>query len=189
MVTIQDVARKAGVNVNTATRALNGKTQGKRADALARAEKVLKVANELGYVPSSLAQSLRSGKTKTIGMLSGEFSNYYFGKMADEVCRQANQKGYKLLLELTVWDKQKEEDAIKDLYQRRVDGIIAICDIFDTEKKFLYQLKKQNFPLVTIKDNKYGFCPVKVNYQPSFEKLVKYYKSRGHKKNCYAFSQ
>ena len=56
MVTIQDVAKLAGVPEKTAARALAGLTMGKRRDARERAERVLKAAAELGYEPSNIAQ-------------------------------------------------------------------------------------------------------------------------------------
>ena len=55
MVTIKDVAQKAGVPVRMAARALSGTTLGKRRDARERAERIRQAAKELGYCPSEIA--------------------------------------------------------------------------------------------------------------------------------------
>ena len=69
MVTIKDVAKAAGVPEKTVMRALAGKIMGKRRDARERAERVRKAAEELGYVPSGIASSLRKGKSAPLPFL------------------------------------------------------------------------------------------------------------------------
>lgn len=64
MVTIKDVAERAGVPVRMAARALSGTTLGKRRDARERAERIRQAAKELGYCPSEIAVSLTRGRTR-----------------------------------------------------------------------------------------------------------------------------
>ena len=63
--TIKDVARKAGVSLGTASRALNGE----RSVSEAMRAKVERAIRELGYRPDAVAQSMRRGATRTIGIL------------------------------------------------------------------------------------------------------------------------
>ena len=64
MVTIKEVAARAGVPEKTAMRALSGRTLGVRRDARERAERVRKAAAELGYQPSAISRALRQGRTR-----------------------------------------------------------------------------------------------------------------------------
>ena len=76
-VTMRDVAREAGVSVNTVSRALSGKPD-VSPDTRAR---VLKVAERLGYRPNKLARGLRSNKTGTIGVIVTDVVNPFFGAL------------------------------------------------------------------------------------------------------------
>lgn len=95
MVTIKDVAARAGVPEKTAMRALSGMTMGKRRDARERLERVMKAAAELGYQPSEIAKALRKGRTRTIGLLVGSITNRYFASLAETVMDEAEQHGYR----------------------------------------------------------------------------------------------
>ena len=68
MVTITEVAKKAGVSPTTASYALNGRSEVKEKTR----ERVLKAAKELNYIPNKLAQSFRNGKTNTITVITNE---------------------------------------------------------------------------------------------------------------------
>ena len=107
MVTIKDVAARAGVPEKTAMRALSGMTMGKRRDARERLERVMKAAAELGYQPSEIAKALRKGRTRTIGLLVGSITNRYFASLAETVMDEAEQHGYRMILELTRWNVEK----------------------------------------------------------------------------------
>ncbi len=78
MITVKDVAERAGVEVKSARYALAGLTMGKRRNARERAERMLKAAEELGDSPSQVALSLRNGRTGSIGFVVGSITNPFF---------------------------------------------------------------------------------------------------------------
>ncbi|MGI8332702.1 LacI family DNA-binding transcriptional regulator [Actinomadura scrupuli] len=120
--TITDVAELAGVSIATASKALNGRTQ-VRPETMQR---VLQAAKELSYQPNALAQSLISGQTRTVGLLTsdsvgrfgipvllGAEDAFGAGEMAVLLC---DARG----------DAIREQHYVRTLLARRVDGIIVV---------------------------------------------------------------
>ena len=83
MVTIKDVAERAGVPVRMAARALSGTTLGKRRDARERAERIRQAAKELGYCPSEIAVSLTRGRTRTLGLLLPSLTDMFYAAASE----------------------------------------------------------------------------------------------------------
>ncbi len=181
MITIQEIAEKAGVPVKTATRALAGTTMGKRRDARERAERVLKIAKELGYQPSHVAQALRKGKTRTIGMVAGGLSDKHFGCVIEAFLDELDKYGYRLLLEVTKWDWEKEYECLKDLLRYRVDGIVYLCDLPERLRAEHRMMLDKNFPLMTMSANEYGFGAVRNVYDDAIHSALKFLHDRNQK--------
>ncbi|MBC7217273.1 MAG: LacI family DNA-binding transcriptional regulator, partial [Candidatus Caldatribacterium sp.] len=78
MLTIRDVAKRAGVSPMTVSRVINGR-RGVKPETRAR---VLQAIEELGYVPNSLARSFALQKTKTIGLVITDITNPFFTTLA-----------------------------------------------------------------------------------------------------------
>lgn len=120
MVTMADVARQAGVSVSTVSHIVNG-TRFVKEDTK---ERVLAAIREIGYTPNSLARSLATQTTKTIGLAISAISNFYFADIVAAMESAARAAGYTLLLVDTHDDPAEELQVIQALHQRRVDGII-----------------------------------------------------------------
>lgn len=119
-VTLQDIARKTGVTVNTVSRALKNKSDISRQTCL----RIQQVAREMGYVRNYAASSLRSGRTKTIGLILGAMSNPYYAVVADAVHEAASALGYTLLTMCTREDPEQEMRAVEAALGHQVDGIL-----------------------------------------------------------------
>jgi len=94
MATIPDVARQAGVSTATAARALGGYGS---VSATTR-ERVLAVAEELGYRPNGLARSMITGSTQTLGVVLSDIENSFFHRALRGVADTARARGYEVLL-------------------------------------------------------------------------------------------
>jgi LacI family transcriptional regulator len=124
-VTIRDVARAAGVSVATASRALSGGRNVSRASSQA----VLAASERLGYRANTVARSLRTQSTATVGMVVPRISNPYFPRLVEAVERQLSTSGRELLLCDSQNDPLVEASRVEALLDRRVDGLIFIpCD-------------------------------------------------------------
>lgn len=122
MPTIREVARLAGVSVATVSKALNG--SGKVSAALT--ERVASAARTLGYAPHASARSLRSGATRTLGLLVADITNPYFLRLVESVERLASAAGYSVILCNSGEEPAREERNLRMLISQRADGAILI---------------------------------------------------------------
>jgi LacI family transcriptional regulator len=121
--TIIDVARAAGVSPATASRALAN--YGRVAPTTVT--KVKKAADELGYRPNDLARSMRSGTTRTIGLvIISDFTNAFFDRATKAIVDSARANGYQVLISHTDEDIDVERLAVQTLLDKQVDGLIIV---------------------------------------------------------------
>jgi LacI family transcriptional regulator len=122
MTTIQDVAKRAGVAPMTVSRVINNSGY---ASTEVR-EKVVAAINELGYVPNTLARSLRIRRTHTIALILTDITNPFFTTMARGVEDAANAAGYTVIFGNTDESEEKETRYLAMIQQKRVDGILLV---------------------------------------------------------------
>ena len=120
-VTIQDVARQAGVGKATAARALGGYGS-VSADVQRRVDAA---ADGLGYRPNELARSMTTGRTNTIGVVIGDIENPFFGLAVRGITDMARAEGFDVILANTGEELDFEQAAVRVLLDRRVDGLIV----------------------------------------------------------------
>jgi LacI family transcriptional regulator len=120
MVRLKDIAFRAGVSVMTVSKVLRNAP-----DISAGTKARIKMlAEEMGYVPDSLAQGLRTRTTKTIGLVISAVTNPIFARAILAIEEQAHERGYDLILAHSLNDPAREERVIRRLLSRRVDGLI-----------------------------------------------------------------
>ncbi|RYY57114.1 MAG: LacI family transcriptional regulator [Chitinophagaceae bacterium] len=122
-VSIKDIAAKAGVVPSTVSLVLNGKARQMRISAELE-ERVKKIAEEEGYMPNQTAVSLRTGRSKLLGLIVEDISNVFFASLAKIIEDKANERGFKILYCSTDNDDEKGNDLIKVLHNRGVDGFL-----------------------------------------------------------------
>ena len=120
---IGDIAKKLNVSVTTVSFILNGKAEEKRISTKLT-QKVLKLVDELRYVPNHLAKSLRTGKTNIIGLIVEDISNPFFANVARQIEEEANKKGYNIFYCSSESEPAKTKELIKVFRERQVDGYI-----------------------------------------------------------------
>ena len=119
-VTIRDVARKAGVSPITVSRAFSGT----HPVAEETRRKVLKVAEELGYVPDLLARALVHKQSPIIGVVVLELVNPFFVHILDAVQAVTRQKDHMLLVNQSERQPDVERASVHQFRQMRVAGIL-----------------------------------------------------------------
>jgi LacI family transcriptional regulator len=144
MVTINDVAKLAGVSKSTVSRVLVNKIPVSRETK----ERVLKAIKEINYQPNMLAKGLKEGKTFTIGLIIPNITNPFYPAIARGIEDLANEKRYSVVLCDTDENEDKELDYVKGLRNRIVDGLI-ICPA-SKSGKCIKELKADNFPVVLL---------------------------------------
>ncbi|OIJ69020.1 LacI family DNA-binding transcriptional regulator [Streptomyces mangrovisoli] len=121
MPTMADVARAAGVSVATVSHVLNGT----RPVLPHTRQAVLDAVETLGYTPNTLARSLVTARTRSIGLAVSAISNPYFTEILQGVEACALEHGYSLLIADPHDDPEHERKVVHLLHERRVDGLIV----------------------------------------------------------------
>jgi LacI family transcriptional regulator len=144
MATIKDVAARAGVSYTTVSHVVN-KT--KRVSDHVRSE-VESAIHELGYVPNTVARSLKRRTTLTIGLLISNSTNPFFAELARGIEDACYQRGYSVILCNSEDDPEREQAYLRVLLEKRVDGLIIGST--GENNTFAKQLQRLRLPLVII---------------------------------------
>jgi len=120
-ITMAELARAAGVSMATASRALSDHPK----VAPATRARVQAVASDLGYVHNSVARTLRTNRSYTLGLVSDQIATTpYAGRIILGAQEAAARQGWLLLLLNSGGDPQLERREIQTLLQRQVDGLL-----------------------------------------------------------------
>jgi LacI family transcriptional regulator len=143
--TLHDVARAAGFSVSTTARALGN--YGRIAPATREA--VRAAAAELGYRRNSLARSMITGRTETIGVVCADMGSPFFAEALRGISDRAKSLGFSILIVNTDEDLAAEVDAIALLREKQVDGlIVAPADVQHVDH--LTSFQSEGRPLVLL---------------------------------------
>lgn len=151
MATIKDVAKLAGVSITTVSHVINETRY--VSDELKG--KVFRAMKDLDYRPNTLARGLRSGKTKTIGLIIPDISNPYFAEFSRKIEDRGFEHGYNVILCNSDENPEKEILYIDVLFSKQVDGLI----IFSTGNNSFSQLNliEHDIPIVVTDREPRGF--------------------------------
>lgn len=125
LVTIKDVAKKAGVSISTVSRVIN---ESKPVSSDIK-DRVLRVIEETGYVPNPVARSLVMKKSNLVGVLVPGVSEYYVGDFLNGIEEIARMYEYDIVLGNTYNEEERELRYIDLLRSKQAAGIIVISDI------------------------------------------------------------
>lgn len=142
MPTIKDVAASAGVSIATVSHVINGTRY--VSDELK--DRVQKAMEELGYRPNTLARSLRSGQSRTIGMVVPDASNLFFAEIGRALEDVGFENGYSVIVCNSDNNLDKQSSYIDTLIAKQVDGVIFIS-AGDAEE-YLGSLSQAGIPVV-----------------------------------------
>lgn len=120
-VSIQDIARAAGVSHSTVSRALHDNPL----ISLDVRQRIQQLAQEMGYTPNAVAQSLKGKRTNTIGLVVTSISDPFVGRVVRGIEDVAQAAGINVLLSVSNNDPQREMIVIDTFHRRRVDGVIS----------------------------------------------------------------
>lgn len=128
---MRDVASKAGVSFQTAGKVLNGKgtvSPGTR-------ERILVAAEDLGYIPNTLARSLVTRSTCTIGIVASDLSDAELARFVIGAEREARLRGHGVLIGSVDPMGSDAERYLRMLIERRVDGILTAAPQLEHDLK------------------------------------------------------
>ena len=120
-ITIEDVARAAGVSIATVSRYLNGPDGAVAKDTGTR---IRAAVERLGYVPNAAARSLKTGKTHLIGVLLANIAHPYWSAVLAGVEDACQRAGYGAIVSSAADRADVEHDYLQAFLKQRVDGIL-----------------------------------------------------------------
>jgi LacI family transcriptional regulator len=176
--TLRDVATAAGVHPATASRALNPGTRLLVSEETA--QRVTEAAERLGYRPNSVARSLRTRRSHTVGVLIPDLNNPLFPPIIRGIEDRLAQHGYVALIGNTDADPGKERLVFDQMRARHVDGFVLATATLNSP--ILAEAAKAGLPLVlmnrTAQD--YPFSSVSVDNEQGIRAAVAHLTALGH---------
>jgi LacI family transcriptional regulator len=134
------VAERSGVSVSTASRALTGSNR-VSGPTMAR---VHAAATALGYRPNASARTLRTARSRFIGLVVTNLVNTSFHTIAEVVQREFAQRGYQLMLSVTAGDPEQERSSLHTLVDHSAAGVIVV----GSDSEATEELRKLGTPTV-----------------------------------------
>jgi LacI family transcriptional regulator len=144
MATMKQVAERAGVSISTVSHVINN-TRVVSDDVRQR---VLGIIDEMRYIPSAVARSLKNDKTKTIGVLVPNSSNPYFAELIRWIEEASFELGYNIILCNAHGSERKQTAYLRLLMEKRIDGLVLIASGADDERDLL--LHNPSVPIVQL---------------------------------------
>ena len=144
MATIYEVSKLAGVSLATVSRVINdsGKVTAKTR------EKVEAAIAELGYRPNSMAQSLASRRSNSVGILIPELHGPFFGVMLSSVEKELRDAGKRVIITAGHSDEKKERDCIEFLLGSSCDALIL--HVYSVSHDYLTELNQGPVPIIIL---------------------------------------
>jgi LacI family transcriptional regulator len=154
MIRLKDIAERAAVSIMTVSKALRDAPDISEATKL----RLRALASEMGYVPDSFGQGLRTRNSRLLGIILSAITNPIFARMLVAIEEKAHAAGYDLLIAHSLNDPDREAHALRRFIARRVEGILVApvyrlslaADVYD-------ELQRCGIPTVIL-GHRTGFC-------------------------------
>ncbi len=168
--TLDEIAKLAGVSKTTASYVINGKAQKYRISEKTQ-QKVMAVVNEYNYRPDHAASALRAGNSRSFGLIIPDLENTSYARLAKLIEQNSRQAGYQILIACSDDNPETEITAAEALVSRRIDALFVASSIPNASE---YYLKMQNLgtPVIAIDrplDDEYFACVISEDYGAAYD--------------------
>ncbi|HZI33109.1 MAG TPA: LacI family DNA-binding transcriptional regulator [Candidatus Binatia bacterium] len=185
MVRLKDIAQHVGVSVMTVSKALRDEPD----VSTATKARIKKLAQDMGYVPDSSAQGLRTKTTKLFGLVIPSTTNPIYARIVFALEERAYELGYDVLIAHTLNKPEREEASLRRLLSRRVDGLfITPVYRFEAEARIYQEIAARKIPTVLLGPPA-AFCrnfpAIEIEELVASYNVTKHLLGLGHKKIAY----
>lgn len=185
MVRLKDIAQIVGVSVMTVSKALRDEPD----VSAATKAKIKKLALDMGYVPDSSAQGLRTKTTKLFGLVIPAATNPIYARIVFAIEERARELGYDILLAQTQNLAEREDACLRRLLSRRVDGLfITPVYRFEAEARIYQEIVARKIPTVLLGSPApfcKSFAAIEIEELVASYNVTKHLLALGHKKIAY----
>lgn len=180
MVTLKDIAKRAGVNISTVSKALNDSKE----ISLKKKREIKKIAESLNYSPNFSARALVGKGTSSIGVIFPEIRSNYYARIFNYIESEMKATNFTLIMGTTNFELVNEIKYIQVLSTRRVDGIVLVASMNkEIEKTIDIIHSKYKIPFLLIesfiKPRKYDY--IMIDNQYGIDLAVDYFYKLGFK--------
>jgi len=183
-VTINTVAKAAGVAKSTVSKCLSGNKE----IPAATARKIKKIAQKLNYRPSVIAQGLAGKQTKTIGIIAPLLNDEYCVEIINAQINFLQKHGFSCILNVTNFVPKIEHNCIDQTLDKGADGLLVNYPILEkTALKKLAQLNLRNFPVVIFGNSCSNISSIDLDFFEAYYTITKHLMEKGHQKIGYLF--
>ncbi len=174
---IQEVARQAGVSVATVSRVFNLPDK----VTPATRDQVREVARQLGYLPNASARTLRTQRSRVIGVVLPTLLNPVFAEAFSGIALAAAQAGYAILPCTTDYRVAQEDQAVQQLLAANVEGMVLVVSSPETSTA-LQRLAEAGLPYVLAYNRHAAHPCVSVDSEQAVADLVARLAGLGHRR-------
>jgi LacI family kdg operon repressor len=174
--TISDISKAAGVSKATVSYYLNGRYENMSAETRKRLETIIK---EHGYRPNNLARSLKSKKSRTIGIIFSSLSGHMSYLFIKAACSTLDAFGYNASVFIAEEREEKEREYIQRCIENQMDGIILYPSTLDFD--YYAKIHESGIPIViaTRYTPDWKYDGVMLNYAKSVNELIVHLRENG----------
>jgi DNA-binding LacI/PurR family transcriptional regulator len=185
MVRLKDLAQQIGVSVMTVSKALRDAPD----VSAATKARIKALARQMGYVPDSSAQGLRTRTTKFFGLIIPSITNPIYARIIMAIEERAHDLGYDILFAHSLNTPEREELCLRRFLSRRVDGLfISPVYRFEAEARIYQEILASKIPTVLLGPPA-AFCKsfvsVEIEEQLASYAATQHLISLGHKRIAY----
>ena len=178
-VTLKSIAEELNISITAVSKALRG--EGSISKELT--SKIKKLAEDMNYQPNSIASSLRTRRTKTLGLVISDSTFSLFASMIEGIEKTASEMGYSIILCNAHSSVEKEKEAVRTLVNKRIDGLLLAASLLTSrkDKEFLDSFEIPYLFLVRKCDYDEGDYVANDNFEGTFQ-MIDYLIRTGSKK-------
>ena len=167
-ITIKEISKITGYSISTVSKALNDRYEIKESTK----EKIRKIARLNHYVPNNAARVLRNKRTNIIAVIVPEITKPYFNTFLCKIQKKAAQIDYKVMIAQSYDDHEKEKEAILQMNDGTVDGILVLSNNCISNKDFEYSILENVVIVPYQKQDRFEQEIIKSLAVSSFEEVV-----------------
>lgn len=168
--TLDEVAKLAGVSKTTASYVINGKAQRYRISENTQL-KVMAVVDEHNYRPDHAASALRAGSSRSFGLIIPDLENTSYAKLAKLLEYNSRQAGYQILIGCSDDDPETEMNVAHALISRRIDALFVASCLPNGSEHYL-TIQEKGTPIIAIDrslDDEHFCCVISEDFDAAYE--------------------
>lgn len=168
--TLDEIAKLAGVSKTTASYVINGKAQKYRISEKTQ-KKVMAVVEQYNYRPDHAASSLRAGNSRSFGLIIPDLENTSYARLSKLLEQNSRQAGYQILIACSDDNPETEMSAAESLISRRIDALF-VASAMPEANEFYLKLQQAGTPVIAIDralDDEYFACVISEDFGAAYE--------------------